>query len=377
MVHTSDPKASLVALNMPSPRIAVIQPVVPDYRVPLFASLHERFGDRFAVYAGLASGGGTICMDSRAAGFVRTMENRHFLGESFVWQSGHGRDLLAADVVVAPGSLRFFSSQWLVWNRRRRGLPTVLWGHAHGNHAAAWLLRRAMFRAASGYIAYTRSDGDVIRRVRGDNNVWVASNSCVWKKECRPLFTALQPINVVCIGRLIDDKKPFLLVDAFAMATSRGAVPPETKLVFTGDGPLAKEIRARADRLGLGSRVVLTGHVSDRSQLELLYAEALIAVAPGTLGLSAIQAFAAGVPKLISRDERHGPEIEACKDGFNTVFFETGSASSLASGIARVFREAPEWRARRGDISQAVAEEYTYDRMVEAFVAAIASFTAV
>lgn len=359
---------------MNAPRIVVIQPVVPDYRVPLFDALHERFGSDFAVYASSSAGDGTIRMDARASAYVRSLETKHWLRGQFAWQSGLSANLERVPVVIAPGSLRILSAQWLLLRRRLAGRPTILWGHAHGSNRWAGWLRRGMVRTADGFIAYSRSDGELIRRIRGDAKVWVAANSCVWQRECRPAVNpGTMPLNVLAVGRLVRDKKPLLLLDAFARASREQLIPSRTSLVFTGEGPLSQMLMGRAAAHGIGHRVVLTGHISDRARLEALYADAAVAVAAGSLGLSGIQSFSAGVPMVVSRTERHGPELEAAREGFNTIFFPTDSEAGLVDALATVFRDVETWLHRRAVIAAEIAANYTYEGMVAAFIDAIES----
>ena len=355
--------------------IAIVQPVVPDYRVPVFRALREHYGESFAVYAADASAAGTIRTDARAADFVRPLANRVFLGGMLTWQRGHERELLEASLVIAPGNFRFVSVPWLLARRRMMGRPTLLWGHFQGRRPWAAPLRRAMFRLPDGYIAYTRTDGEKIRRIRGDDRVWVASNSCVWKAECRPAHRPGRAAkDVILVGRLVPDKKPLLLLDAFAQAVHQGSVPGESSLVIVGDGPLRETLVARATELGISQRTVFTGHVSDHDRLDELYAGALVAASPGYIGLSAIQSFAAGVPMIVSRTERHSPEIEACEEGENTIFFDTNSVESLAAGLTAMYATAAEWTRRRPRIAAAIALRYTYDGMIAAIQAAIDEF---
>ena len=362
-------------MAMDSRSIAVIQPVVPDYRVPLFKALRARYGSAFFVYAAAASGKGTIRMDDRAQEFVRPLVNREFFGGWLTWQRGFARELLDAAIVIAPGNLHFLSVPWLTVRRKRMGRPTLLWGHFEGSRSWAQPLRNAMFRLPDGYIAYTRTDGERIRAIRGDDRVWIASNSCVWKDECRPASSpGKTPRDVILIGRLVADKKPMLMLEAFARAVGSRAVPAESRLMVVGEGPLRPALEARAAELGVVDRVVFTGHVSDRGRLEELYAGALVSASPGYIGLSAIQSFAAGVPMIVSRTERHSPELEACREGFNTVFFQTDSPESLASELVAVYADAASWSQRRPLIAEDTALRYTYDGMIAAFQSAIDAF---
>merc|ERR1739841_336901 len=59
---------------------------------------------------------------------------------------------------------------------------------------------------------------------------------------------------VVVIGHLIARKDPLLALRAFHAAGRDGA-----RLVFVGRGPLGSDLRAEAERLGIGHRVSLAG----------------------------------------------------------------------------------------------------------------------
>lgn len=352
--------------------IAVVQPVVPDYRVPLFAALKQKYGTRFVVYAGGDNQDGTIRMDPRAKSFVRLLTNRDLVCGAATWQSGYRQELLSASLVILPGSLRFVSAMWLALRRRQLRKPTILWGHAMGAVTLAKPFREMMFRLPDGYIAYTELDSQIIRKARRDERVWVANNSCVWRNECESIAGC--PVNTVMVGRLVAEKKPTLLLEAFAVAVAKGLVPSAAQLVFVGDGPLRPRLAERASQLGIPDRVCFTGHVSERKALSAVYADALVAVSAGYVGLSVIQAFAAGVPMLVSRTERHSPEIEACDESFNTVFFQTDSVESLVGMLSAVYDQKELWRARREAISLRVAGRYTYDAMCGAFESAIEHF---
>jgi glycosyltransferase involved in cell wall biosynthesis len=202
--------------------------------------------------------------------------------------------------------------------------------------------------------------------------VWSAHNSCVWRSDCLPaLPTKAAPQNVLYVGRLIATKKPELLLKAFGVAVRRGAVPAASNLVFVGDGPLKDALQEECRTHNLMQRVRFEGHISDARRLREFYAEALVATSPGYLGLSAIQAFAAGVPMLVARDEPHSPEVEACREHFNTLFVASDSVEAWASAIGSAFQSADDLVRRRGEISADIADRYTYERMLETFHAVV------
>ena len=138
--------------------------------------------------------------------------------------------------------------------------------------------------------------------------------------------------------------------------------------MFVGDGPSRDAVQDRARASGLEDRVELAGHVADFHQLRVLYARALVSVAPGQVGLSLTQSLWFGVPALLPNDELHGPEIEAAEPGHNTAFFESDSPAALGRAILDFYAERDEWLARAPAIASACVERYSLEAMVDAIV---------
>ena len=83
---------------------------------------------------------------------------------------------------------------------------------------------------------------------------------CEWfqpldAKEARARLK-LQPMGVMVlvVGHLIPRKDPLLALEAFARGTEADA-----RIAFVGSGPLERELRSRAQELGLGERALLVG----------------------------------------------------------------------------------------------------------------------
>jgi glycosyltransferase involved in cell wall biosynthesis len=201
-----------------------------------------------------------------------------------------------------------------------------------------------------------------------------APNAVFWERECVAATDVEKTAwDIVCVGRLVADKKPRLLLQAFSLALA--SLPPAVRLVYVGTGPELEPLRLESDRLGITSRVHFMGHEARVAALRDIYGRAVVAVSPGYVGLSAIQAFAFGVPMLVADSEPHSPEIEACVAGFSAEFFQSDRPESLAMAIEEAFRRRPELLARRGELSRWTAFHYSFDRMVRAFEAFIADFT--
>ena len=140
--------------------------------------------------------------------------------------------------------------------------------------------------------------------------------------------------NFIYVGRLIQEKKPRLLIEAFERASRN--LPANTRLIIGGDGPERTSLEATCRTCACRDRVEFTGHVSDRHELLKLYSSAIASVSPGYVGLSVTQSFSHGVPMIIAKEEPHSPEIEAAIEGENCVFFASDDADDLALVMEQV-----------------------------------------
>jgi glycosyltransferase involved in cell wall biosynthesis len=98
--------------------------------------------------------------------------------------------------------------------------------------------------------------------------------------------TAPTGIQLVCVGRLCEQKGQLLLVMAAAELARRGR---DFRLVLVGDGEMRGEIEALVARCGLGDRVRITGWLSsEQVRDEILASRALV-----------LPSFAEGLPVVI------------------------------------------------------------------------------
>jgi len=171
------------------------------------------------------------------------------------------------------------------------------------------------------------------------------------------------------VGRLIESKKPSLLIDAFSLVAHE--LPPKTRLVFVGDGPLRQGLAAAAGRSAVPERIAFTGEITAPAELRALYADSLASVIPGYAGLSLIQSLGFGVPALIARDEPHSPEIEAAAPGENAVFFQSDSSQALGAALVETAADRSTWIRRREAIARRCARDYSVEAMVDRVAAVV------
>ena len=124
-----------------------------------------------------------------------------------------------------------------------------------------------------------------------------------------------QPIQdrqqLVCVGRLCEQKGQLLLVEAAGKLAQEGL---DFKLVLVGDGPLRKEIEALTLQLDIQDKVEITGWASNSEvQTHVLASKAMVlpSFAEGlpvvimealALGRPVLSTYVAGIPELVQPD---------------------------------------------------------------------------
>ncbi|MET7969985.1 glycosyltransferase [Micromonospora sp. NPDC005305] len=350
------------------PDVVLVQTAIGDYRQSFLDQVCAALGDRLLVLTG------PIYFEPSLVTAVvvrrrHNLRNRFLAGRRLLIQTGGlFRNALPARIVVLELNPRVLSSWALILARRALGRRTVGWGHAFprsGPQSRTDAIRSIMRRLCGEMMVYTyRQETELAAREPG-LTIHVVPNST--QPTVAPVTGSRT--GVIYCGRLSPDKRPELLVDAFAKAAGTG-LPPDCVLTMVGDGPQRGELEALAQRLGLAGRIRFTGRISDVSALKELYGDALISTSPGYAGLALTQSLAFGVPMIIADDEPHAPEIELAGEN-NSVYFRARDVNALAAALVTQFARRQEWIEATADISHEAQALYSSEAMAEAFVAVV------
>jgi glycosyltransferase involved in cell wall biosynthesis len=180
----------------------------------------------------------------------------------------------------------------------------------------------------------------------------------------RPPLT--DPPVVGFAGRLVADKGPDLLLDAFAAVAARH---PSARLVLVGDGPLRAPLRTRAATLGLTDRVELPGHL-DRPEVERRLAPAWVQVVPGRWAepFGTVTLEAAGRGTAVVASDVGGPGELVRGSGLGRTF-PPGDVAALTAALDALLSDR-EGTDRLGAAARgAVLRDHTHDRVVERYEA--------
>jgi len=183
------------------------------------------------------------------------------------------------------------------------------------------------------------------------------------RAEVRRRFNLAEGTRAVgTVGRLVREKDPLTLLEAFAMLAGADA---SLRLVYIGDGPLHEAVWRRARALDLDRRVLVTGFTPDvpgcLSALDVFAAPSRVE----GQGMALLEAMAAGLPVVASRI----PAFEeiAGSDGQSLRFVSPGDPAALAAALREMIADR-EQAARLGAAGRAlVRQRYPLERTVRGY----------
>lgn len=238
---------------------------------------------------------------------------------------------------------------------------------------------RAVDRWADRLVVCTRSMVERLERIYGASPGRVELIPVGWRTssprspEEGKASLGLAGSRIVLFHGFLDPSKGLDdLIDAFARTSRDDA---SGRLVLAGEvsphlpqggRPFLAALRARADRLGVGDRVVFTGYL-DEAALALALASADIVVLPYTMrfshGGSAVLSRVAGLgrPLIASTISRFADELE---EGVTALLVPPNDPVALAAAIERLQRD-PALASRLGRALRDHAAERTWDRSAE------------
>lgn len=375
-------------------RVGILSELPTPYRWPLFERVAAQPGlDVTVLYYARSEADRDWALDIPEGGErprVEYLPGRavHVRGRRslfFHWNPGIARRLEAGrfDVVVVPGWSMPSSIRAAVWCRTH-GVPYVLFSETNALRRRSWWLRtskqavvRPLVGGAAAWLAtgslardYLVAHGAAAERVFRFANTPDVDRLAAEVDACRArrgdvrrsLGTPADAVVTLFVGRLIGAKDPAALVEAQAIL-ERG--PDAPWLWFAGDGPEAKSLRERSDRLKL-ARVRYLG-ARRPSELPEVWAAADLFALPSAhepWGVVVNEAMAAGLPVVLS--DRVGAAPDLLADGVNGRLFPAGDATALAAALASIAGDAS-LRASMSVASRQRVRDWTYESSVHGF----------
>ena len=247
------------------------------------------------------------------------------------------------DGFVVPGwALRAY---WqAVHACRRAGVPVFVRGDSQlvGPRSGAVRLAKAVafrgvLRRFDGFLYVGQRNREYLQHYGAPSQRLFFSPHCVDNDAFRAASEAtrrtLTPARrVLFVGKLIERKRPFDLLQAAARLAAEGR---PVDVAFAGSGDQQDALAAAAAASGV--RAHFHGFVN-QSELPGIYAAADVIVLPSdgreTWGLVVNEAMACGVPAVVSDAVGCGPDL--VEPGLTGAVFPLGNVAALADGIGKV-----------------------------------------
>src|SRR5271165_7104807 len=265
-------------------RVAICQPLIPAYRLPLFERLGALPGIELTVYAGDSEG--SLQAFHRGTSFKVTRAPVHHWALGFRSQFAQvtAPRRRKVDLIILPWDVHYLTVFPALALARSAGVPSVLWGHGYSQkpHPVTDAARNLCGKLANGVLLYTRSiAAQLVERFgfSGDR-VFVAQNALDqtpiqaarlhWLERPQELGDfqrshGLDPAQTILfVSRLESGNRIDLLLRA-SQALSRDYT--RLKTVIIGDGSRRTELVGLARSLGIEGRVTFAGAIYDELRL--------------------------------------------------------------------------------------------------------------
>lgn len=275
----------------------------------------------------------------------------HRLPGPFMWQWGAVTWAVRPEFdTVIMHSVPHWPCTWLgAMLARMLGKRVLFWGHGflYEPRGIKGILRRMFHALPHAHLLYGRRARDIAVKLGCpadrlhviynslDSDAHKALRTSIPRSESERLRATLfgdvaSPV-AICSTRLIRLRRLDLLLDALHSLAAQGHT---ANLILVGDGPERGALESQARSLGL--KVHFEGACYDESRLAALLMASTVTVAPGKVGLTAIQSMAYGVPVISHGDaDDQMPEFEAIVPGHTGDHFRKDDVASLASAVRR------------------------------------------
>jgi glycosyltransferase involved in cell wall biosynthesis len=174
-------------------------------------------------------------------------------------------------------------------------------------------------------------------------------------------------LDLLTVGRIDAEKNPLLLVEA--LAEVERARPGRFRLRWAGVGPLADDVRSRAEELGIGDRIELLGYVPFGPELLTEYRRAHVFLHVSlTEGVPhvLVEALSSGTP-IVATDV--GGVRAALDDGAAGLLVPPADAAALTTALFKLVDD-DQLRSRLVEHGLGLARE----RTLESEAARVAAF---
>lgn len=165
------------------------------------------------------------------------------------------------------------------------------------------------------------------------------------------------------VGRLHNRKEVPFLIEAFSRVTDE---LKNAKLIIVGDGEERQKVQGLIKTLGLEQQVILLGAIYDHRRLAELFLASDAVTLPGQVGLTVMHSFVYGKPVITKKSDSYSPELEYLKHGINGIKLADNQLESYAKAMKEIYLDVG-LRDMLSDGAYKTAKKATMRNMAESF----------
>lgn len=176
-------------------------------------------------------------------------------------------------------------------------------------------------------------------------------------------FHPLDPL-ILFFGRVAYQKGPDLLLEAAPDVIKEFY---NTKFIFAGSGDMTEHIKGRANWLGIGDKVRVTGYVDEKTKSDLFKAADIVCIPSRNepFGIVTLEAWASGKP-VVATDVGGPSEVI---DNFRTGVKVNLTPHSIAWGLKYMLGDrSGEGIRRMGAVCRKEAEKYDWRELAKQYL---------
>ncbi len=356
------------------PPLALLQRVLPTYRVPFVEALAAASAGGLSVFAGQPLPQESILTASTLqTAHLTPARNLHILQPQhplyFCYQQGILPWLQTQNpaALILEANFRYLSSPAAIaWMKKRRR-PVLGWGlGAPKTRGILHPLRRAFLLQFDALIAYSqRGAEEYAREGFPSSRIFVAPNAVAAKPVQPPPLRADQTPNpkpvVLFVGRIQPRKRIAALLQVCA------ALPPhlQPRLHIVGEGSLRPALESLAAHLYPAAQF---WGAQQGESLAALFRAADLFVLPGTGGLAVQEAMTYALPVIVAQGDGTQDDLVRPQNGWQ---IPPGDDNALQQTLQEALSDLPRLRRMGTESYRIVSEEINLENMVAVFLRAL------
>ena len=361
--------------------VLMIEETLVHYRVPFFERLHEELQRRQIALRVAYSDPWVANGDhSHVAGLPKEygLKVRAYRGPGgkVTFQPLAG-EALRSDLVVVSQENRFVLNHLLIWASQLGMQRVAFCGHGrclHGNRFSELYKRRTLnwvdwwFSYTKGTTEYLTANGVPLEKITTifnavDTKGFRRELDAISESEIEELRQKLglshsSRIAIFC-GTLYEKKGVSFLIDAGKRIRAQ---MPEFHLILIGGGN--PNNGAAMDLAENSQWLHYAGPCFGRDKARFLKL-ADVFLLPGAVGLAILDAFAASLPLITTKNLYHGPEIEYLEHEKNGLI-TAASVPEYAAAVQNLLQDGVRMASMRRAAGES-GEQYSIERMVDNF----------